>query len=56
MHYLTVGDVGQLLERHSETIMSWLSEGRLPSLWMQEQLVVPMVAVWPRRQVSESDD
>jgi hypothetical protein len=57
MHnYLTVSEIAQRLERQPETVATWLAEGRLPSLQIQDGLVVPIVALWPYRQVSESDE
>lgn len=56
MRYLTVDAVGQLLERHAETIKDWLAEGRLAGFQIQDQWVVPISAIWPYRQVSESDE
>jgi hypothetical protein len=56
MRYLTVADVGQLLERRTETVLDWVAEGRLPSLQIQDGLIVPISAIWPYRHVSESDE
>jgi excisionase family DNA binding protein len=53
MRYLTVLEVGQVLERGPETVAEWLADGRLPSWRMQGRLVVPRVALWPVRQVHE---
>jgi excisionase family DNA binding protein len=55
MQYFTVDDVEQLLERRRETIDEWLAEGRLPSWRLQGRVVVPGVALWPYRQVSEDE-
>ena len=55
MRYVTVEDVGPLLERRTETILDWLGEGRLPSLQIQERLVVPVVAIWPYWRVGEDE-
>jgi excisionase family DNA binding protein len=55
MRYLTVLEVGQVLERPRETVDEWLAEGRLPLLRVRERLVVPGVAVWPYRQVHEDE-
>ena len=54
--YVTVSEIAQRLERQQETVATWLAEGRLPSLQIQERLVVPVIAIWPYRQVSESDE
>jgi hypothetical protein len=56
MRYLTVEAVGQRLERRAETVQDWLAEGRLLGLQIQDQLAVPVAAIWPYRRVSESDE
>jgi excisionase family DNA binding protein len=56
MRYVTLQEVGQVLERHTETVLEWLAQGRLPALQIQGSWLVPRAALWPFTRVSESDD
>jgi hypothetical protein len=56
MRYVTLNEVGQMLEQRIETVLEWLAEGRLPACRIRGALVVPRAAIWPVRRQSESDD
>lgn len=56
-HYLSLDAVVEQLERHREAVDEWVAEGRLPTVRLPSgEVCVPMDALWPRRQVSESDE
>ncbi len=54
---LSLEAVAQRLERHLETVEEWAATGQLITVRLIDgEDRVPSMALWPRRQVSESDE
>ena len=55
--YLVLEVVAEVLERRLATVEEWTMTGQLPTVRLPNgEILVPRVAIGPRRPVSESDE